>query len=197
MPYKDKEKAREYNLKYKALNREKAKSQWKEYRKNNIEKIKEKNKSYYSDNKKEITIKRKEYHKKYKEENKNRYNSHRRKRYVNDEQYRMKILIRSRFNKVLNLYTKTGKLHSIKKYGIDVREIIEQLGDPPQDGKIYHIDHIFPVSAFDLENPEHIKACWHSDNLQWLEDIQNMSKGDNYDEQLFEKYINEHIGGKI
>jgi hypothetical protein len=50
------------------------------------------------------------------------------------------------------------------------------------------------VSAFDLENQEHIKLCWHPNNLQWLEASENMSKGDKYNEELFEEYVN--IGNK-
>ena len=110
-------------------------------------------------------------------------------RYKTDAKYKISTLIRGSFKQAFDIYTKNGKIKTIKEYGIDIKAIIEKLGKPPQDGRQYHIDHIFPVSAFDLTNPEHIKLCWHPDNLRWLEASENMSKGNKYNEELFEEYI--------
>lgn len=184
----------------------------KEYYENNIEKERERSRIKYKKYKKIINInakkyrennkeKLKQYHKKYKKENKDKISSVRRDRinyrYQNDFKYRTIALIRRRFVQAFRLYTKGGKTKALKEYGIDIKAIVEYLGEPPQDGKIYHIDHKFPVSAFDLNNPEHIKLCWHPDNLQWLEASENLSKNDKYDKEEFEKYLNEHTEEKI
>jgi len=79
------------------------------------------------------------------------------------------------------------------EYGINIDEIIKKLGCQPQDGKKYHIDHIFPVSAFDLNNPEHIKLCWHPDNLQWLEMSENIKKSNDYNVNEFNNYLTKTI----
>lgn len=39
-----------------------------------------------------------------------------------------------------------------------------------------HIDHIVPKSAFDMSNPEEVKACWALTNLMPLRARQNMRK---------------------
>lgn len=53
----------------------------------------------------------------------------------------------------------------------------------------YEIDHIFPQSAFDWNDPAQIKKCWEPQNLQLLTISENSVKSDNYDEYLFQKYL--------
>ena len=50
----------------------------------------------------------------------------------------------------------------------------------------WHIDHIIPVSNYDLDNLEELKKCMHYTNLQPLWKIENLVKGSKYD-----KYENE------
>lgn len=44
----------------------------------------------------------------------------------------------------------------------------------------WHIDHIRPVSSFDLTKKSHIAKCFHYTNLQPLWGTENMSKGAKY-----------------
>lgn len=146
-------------------------------------------KEYYKTKKDYIIAVKKKYYRK----NKNKIQSRRRERYeLNDNNFKISSLIRTSFRKALKIYSKSGKTKILKEYGIDIKSIVEHLGQPPQDGKKYDVDHIFPITAFDLDNPEHIKLCWHPDNLQWLEKSKNCSKGNEYNEKLFKIYLNEH-----
>jgi hypothetical protein len=57
-------------------------------------------------------------------------------------------------------------------------------------GTYWQIDHIIPCSAWDLSLEEENKYCWNFRNLQPLESIKNMSKGDKYDIKEKEEYVN-------
>jgi hypothetical protein len=43
-------------------------------------------------------------------------------------------------------------------------------------GTYWHVDHIVPVSHFDLTNPEHVKLVHHYTNLRPMEAVANMRK---------------------
>lgn len=197
----DKERKRQYNLIYREKNRDRLnmidKKEYEEnreqkilqarkYRLENKEKINERDrKRYYEDRKDKM----KEYYAKNKNKMRGRINKYYNQRIKTDNNFKLKELIRGRFRSALNFYSKNGKTKSMKEYGIDIKIIVEKLGQPPQDDKKYHIDHIFPVSAFDLNDAEHIKLCWHPDNLQWLEASENISKNNKYDLNEFQKYL--------
>jgi len=178
-------KKREYYVK----NRNEILEQQKEYAKKNYDKIKEKRQTKKECLKEYLKI----YRKKNKETIRKKQNEYQNTKYYNDISYKTEKLIRNRFKHALKSNLKNGKTKLLKEYGINIGLIIEHLGNPPQDGKVYHIDHIFPVSAFDLNDPEHIKLCWHPDNLQWLEASENCEKNDKYDEKEFEKYLTGHV----
>ena len=43
-------------------------------------------------------------------------------------------------------------------------------------GKNWHLDHIVPCAKFDLQNPEHLKICFHFTNYRPLNARRNMSE---------------------
>jgi hypothetical protein len=102
-------------------------------------------------------------------------------------------LLRGRVKTALDKFTKTGKIKHADEYGINYEAIIKQLGPYPGPRENYHIDHIFPLIAFDLNNPIHIRAAFAPENHQWLTVNENLSKGDRYDKVAFEKYLNNFI----
>jgi thiamine kinase-like enzyme len=53
-------------------------------------------------------------------------------------------------------------------------------------GTSYHIDHIIPISAFNLNDINHIKLAHSPDNLHWLPADINRSKRDLIDWELIE-----------
>ena len=79
-------------------------------------------------------------------------------------------------------YTKTGKIMTSLKYGIDYKKIIEHLKPFPRNIKDYHIDHIRPLCSFEFINEdgstnlEEVKKALTPENLQWLKVQENLSK---------------------
>lgn len=104
-----------------------------------------------------------------------------------DPVYRLKYKISQR----IRLLCKTGKCEKqlLKKYNIDAKEIIDNIGLRP--GEDYHLDHIIPVSAFNHNDVFEVYCCWNYKNLRWLSSKENLLKSDKYDTSSKEKYLNE------
>lgn len=101
-----------------------------------------------------------------------------------DTQFRIKTRLMTALNGALRKYTKTGKIMSSKKYGIDYGAIIKHLGEPPDYENNYDIDHIKPLSKFDLNDPEQVKQAFAPENLRWLKHKWNIKKGNRYKEKI-------------
>ena len=86
--------------------------------------------------------------------------------------------LRGVLNQAFLRYSKTGKIYSSKKYGINYGLIIENLKPFPKDIKNYNVDHIIPLSRFDWNNPKHIKIAFSPENHQWLTKEENNWKRD-------------------
>lgn len=100
-----------------------------------------------------------------------------------DLKFKIKTILKSSLYIALKKYTKTGKMQSSSKYGINYKSIIKKLAKTlPKDHKEkkYHIDHIIPCSAFNLEDPFEVFCCYHKDNLQWLTEYENTSKSNKF-----------------
>tara|TARA_B100000686_G_C16444298_1_gene788606 strand:+ start:141 stop:449 length:309 start_codon:yes stop_codon:yes gene_type:complete len=54
----------------------------------------------------------------------------------------------------------------------------------------WHIDHIIPCNAFDLNNEFEKRACFHYTNLQPLWASDNIKKGDKYCEEEKKDFLN-------
>ena len=93
-----------------------------------------------------------------------------------DPSFRILCRLRALLHSALKRFSKTGKIMSSKKYGLDYKAIIEKLKPIPEDLENWHIDHICPTSKYDFENPEDVRRCFHPDNLQWLLAKDNLTK---------------------
>lgn len=112
-----------------------------------------------------------------------RYNNRRRKK---DVYFRNKLNLRRRVVRAFRDFTKTGKIMTSREYGIDYGKIIEHLMKNRPEGvanedlgnyREWHIDHIMPLSKFDLNNPDEVKKAFAPENHQWLTAEENMRKG--------------------
>lgn len=110
-------------------------------------------------------------------------------------QYMIKKRIRGLLYNALRKYTKTGKVASSGKYGLNYGKVISYLiKNKPNvplkellDGRKWHIDHVVPLAYFDLTNPRDIKKAFAPKNHQWLRARENMSKQDFYKGKLTRK----------
>ena len=195
-----KEKRRVYNKRYYSKPEVKVRS--KIYMRKWYQENKEKRKAYDQTSKRkeykkkyrqrpEIKLKRKEYAKRpdikekrkaYQQtlEYKKMKNEYQKKRRKIDSGFSTIGNIQAMIYIALQKYSKTGKIMSTKKYGIDIKAIVESLGDKPEDGNEYEKDHIIPLSWFNLNNFKEIKWAFAPENWQWLRKELNRWKSDRF-----------------
>lgn len=157
-------------------NKIKKREDGKEWRKNNLIKFKQQRREWFLKNKTKILL----WHKNYKQS-----------RYNKDIQFKLKSNLRNLLFNSLKLYSETGKIMSSTQYGINWKEVILHLIQTlPQDfeewnksnpDNKYSIDHIIPLSSFNLEDKEEIKKVFSPENHQWLKLKDNCSKGNKLD----------------
>lgn len=190
---------------YRKENKVKIKSRNKEYRRKNKKKIREYNKRYTIKNKDRLNEIQRVWHKKnynklkvskkiWVEKNREKVreinNYYYRNRLKNDNEFAMKVRLRNYFGKIFRIYTKTGKIMSSKKYGIDYNAIIEYLKPFPTDLENWHIDHIKPLCSFNFVNPDgstnikEVQKAFAPENHQWLLAEDNLSKGKKVEKQI-------------
>lgn len=87
--------------------------------------------------------------------------------------------LRKQLRMRLKLYSKNGKTKHSSEYGVDYNKIAKYLKPTNKKTKDYHVDHIIPVSHFDLNNELEIKLCFSPENLQWLSGPENNRKYNN------------------
>lgn len=101
-----------------------------------------------------------------------------------DAQFRLAETLRHRLHDALRGKCKRGS--AVADLGMSIEEFrvyLESKFKPGMSWKNHgewHIDHIVPLTWFDLENPEQLKYALRYDNLQpmWAED--NLSKGNRH-----------------
>ena len=172
--YSESEKRKEYLKKY-----HEESEKYKEYQRKyqNSPKFKEKRKleshKEYQNN----------YNKNYEKtpESKKKFTDYVRNRRTNDVQFKLTTLLRHRLYMALKSNSKTGS--AVHDLGCTVEELKKYLESKFQQGMSWdnhgkwHIDHILPLSSFNLSDREQlIKAC-HFTNLQPLWAEENMKKG--------------------
>jgi len=180
----NKEKISEWRKKHYESNKEKLKEQQKEYRESNREKINERMKKYSESNKEKI----KEQQKEYRESNREKINERLRlrlKECMKDPLFRLEQSLRKRLRQCVK--------KSAVECGSYTKESRELVGCSIEELKVYlenqfygmmswddygdwHIDHIRPVSSFDLSVESEIKECFHYTNLQPLWAKDNLEK---------------------
>ncbi len=180
--YRERNKVRiaEHNKEYRLNNKIELTKRKAEYYKKNAAAINERAHQYRKNNQSHVLERD---HRIYRNKDKDELRAYRRKYHRAQRQNNTDVAIKQRLRAIvrigLNKYSKTGKIMLSKKYGIDYKAIIEYLGPHPNIPGIkgdFHIDHIIPLSAFDLNDPEQIKLAFAPENHQWLRARDNKVK---------------------
>lgn len=97
-------------------------------------------------------------------------------RRLTDKEFLIADRLRRSLNHAMTKYSKTGKIMSSKKYGIDWKKVIEHLKPFPENLKSFEIDHIIPLHSFDLTDLKQLKKAFSPANLRWLTKEENRRK---------------------
>lgn len=115
----------------------------------------------------------KEYNIKNKQKQKEYNTQYKKDRYHNDPLWKLQFLLRSRFNNALRTFEGEKFTSVINLVGCSIKECrlyIENQFLPVFNwgnwGEIWEIDHIIPISKFDLTDLEQQKQCFHYTNLK-------------------------------
>jgi hypothetical protein len=167
-----------------ANNKEKELLRNKLYRINNPEKIKEIKKIYESSNKDKINNMKREWADKNPEKRKSAATKYQRKK-RQDIYYRLLDSFKTSFGSMLKKNNCFSKLKLLK---YNREELIKHIESTWQEGmswenyglRGWHIDHIRPLSSFDIEQEEELLKAWELNNLRALWASENLSKSSNY-----------------
>ena len=155
----------------------------KKWRQNKKDKKQETEKKWRQNNKKRYKKTISEWNDKNKEHLKKYRNKWRKSNYKNNLNFKISNCLRRRLNKAINGNYKSGS--AIKDLGCSIEELKVYLESKFLTGMSWenhglhgwHIDHIKPLSSFNLENREEfLKACNYT-NLQPLWAKDNLKKG--------------------
>lgn len=183
----DKEKARE--AKSREKHKEKRRLKAAQYRSEHPEQRKQTDQQYYQKNKDKIKQRATEYYQEHKQEINQKRKIQKHNRYKNDVQFRLQNVLRKRLNEALKADQKTGS--AIKDLGCSIDQLKlyleNQFVPHPITGEMmtwenwsrngWHIDHVIPLSSFNLADREQLVRAVHYTNLQPLWAIDNLKKG--------------------
>ncbi len=142
---------------------------------------KNQNNDFYAVNKKTVLNKKKQYFQANKDIISKRMSRYKSERSKVDVNYKISNNLRSRLNKALKSDSKTGS--SIANLGCSIIELKAHLESQFQLGMTWdnygkwHIDHIKPLSQFNLNDKSQLLLACHYTNLQPLWAIDNIRKG--------------------
>lgn len=143
-------------------------------------------KQYRADNKEAISRYQKNYRKKNKEYVSELNRTYRNHRYKTDLDFRIRSALRSRLGRVMRRSQRDKS--TLELLGCSIKQFKNHLESKFQPGMTWdnwgrngwHIDHIRPLSSFDLTDPSQLAKATRYTNLQPLWAKDNLIKGKNY-----------------
>jgi len=180
--------SKEYRAKYAEKNKERIAQYGKAYRQKNADKLKQKAKEYRLNNREKLF---RQYRERYKKNPKKYCRQSMEWQRLHPEiktsKYRLDHSISESIRQSLNNNKAGRKWETLVGYTLeDLIKHLENLFDDKMNwdnyGSYWWIDHIKPKSLFKYETPEdpEFKECWALENLQPLEKIANIRKGNRF-----------------
>lgn len=129
---------------------------------------------------------------KYRDNNKVKINEkrniRRREQYKNNTEYKLKVILRTRFNSVIKRNSKKSSMLDLLGCNIEFfkKWISYQFEDwmSWENHGEWHLDHIRPCASFNISKIEDQKECFHWKNYRPISKEINISKQDKIDEDL-------------
>jgi hypothetical protein len=174
---KNRNRLRKYYKNYYTSNRDRCLKQKREYHKIHKGKRTEYNRTWYKNNVEHVRI--------YNQKNRNRRRKYQRDRRETDVNYRLRINLRNRLHGALRGNYKAGS--AVRDLGCTIPELRSKLESQFAEGMNWdnygewHIDHIKPLSKFNLANRQDCLEAFHFSNLQPLWKKDNLQKSDRYE----------------
>lgn len=154
------------------------------YASDNKDIIKIKKKIYRAEKAEQINKQRKEYRKKNKYKILEANRQYKKRRRANDPAFRLHESFSSRINKALHGAKYGESILNYLQYTFEeLKTYLKSKFDEHMSwenyGSYWHVDHIYPHSLLPYDSMEHenFKKCWALENLQPLEAIANIKKG--------------------
>jgi len=176
---KNKERLRKKSLQYHYDNRDKVLKRMADYNKKHKKKHRKIAREYYYKHREKMINAAAGYAKKNREKINNRIKN----KIKSDPTYKLKLTLQSRTSAALTKYSSSAFEEFLGCTIQEARKHLESLFKPGMTwlnhGK-WHIDHIKPVSSFNLRKKDQIYRCFNYKNLQPLWAKENLSKGAKY-----------------
>lgn len=116
-------------------------------------------------------------------------------RYYCDVQFRMRNILRKRINKLVKRENKSASTERL--IGCSYSDFIKWIEAQWETGMDWsnhrrgiggwHIDHIIPMAAFDLSDPEQQRRCCHYTNQRPMWGLDNIRKGARHEGVLYRR----------
>ena len=165
------------NIKWINENKERYIQYQKQRRIEKKDEIKQWHKEHYQKNKDKYRKQQKRYYEANKSRHRKWMNEWEKKKYSTDPIFKTRKVLKDQTRKLGDHKCDS----TINLVGCSPKEFWEMNGSPYiEELKNLHIDHIIPISWFDLTNKDHIKVAYHHTNLQYLTEDDNRAKSDSY-----------------
>lgn len=176
----NKDKIKAYNKIYQDVNKEKLKLAHKVYREANKDKVKVQTKVWREANKDKVKVQTKNY----REANKDKINKWFVNKFKTNVQFKLSRILRNRLRSALKDNQKSG--NAVRDLGCSIDEFKSYIESKFQSGMSWdnyglygwHLDHIKPLSSFDLTDRKQMLEACHYTNLQPLWAKDNLIKSD-------------------
>lgn len=89
---------------------------------------------------------------------------------------RLRKSLQSRFWVAIRMQVGRGHAIKVHDYGVNWHDVVQHLGPCPGKRENWHVDHVIPLSRFDLTDARQVRLAFAPENHQWLPAAENLKK---------------------